>query len=225
VAVGVVDALEPVEVDQRDRAGRVDAMRAGDFVIQHPHDAAAIERPGQLVELGELLDALVSFLEFEAALVKHVPQRTAIKSEECTLSDREDVAKHRGDAFDMRCDGHADRRAGEEKNRSQTHHRESPGDGCLPGGHPQRAEFEDQEQDAEKSISDFGHRQQEAELERDMAADLKDREIVILEPVVDVGLGQHDKKSYYRDTGQEINRGNEDRDCAGVMINQQDHRN
>ena len=60
--------------------------------------------------------------------------------------------------------------------------------------------------DAEKGIADFGRRQQEAKLERDMAADLKEREIVILEPVVDVGFGQHDKKSDQRDAGQEIGR-------------------
>jgi hypothetical protein len=85
----------------------------------------------------------------------------------------------------MRRDGQADRRAGEQKNRGQTHGGERPGNSCLPGGHPQRAESEDQEHDAEKSITDFGRCQQEAELKRDVAADLKDREIVILEPVVD----------------------------------------
>ena len=95
----------------------------------------------------------------------------------------------------------------------------------MPAGrHPQRAKSEDQEQDAEKSIADLGRRQQEAELERDMAADLKDREIVILEPVVDMGFGQDDKKSDQRNAGQEISRGNDDRDCAGVTINQQDER-
>ena len=52
MAVGVVDALEMVEIDQRDRAGGPAARRAGDFLIQHAHDAAAVERPGKLVELG-----------------------------------------------------------------------------------------------------------------------------------------------------------------------------
>src|SRR5882762_7442579 len=43
VAVVVIDALEPVEIDQRDRAGRFAAIGAGDFVIQHSHDAAPVE--------------------------------------------------------------------------------------------------------------------------------------------------------------------------------------
>ena len=62
VAIGVVDALEPVEIDQRDRAGASCAVGAGDLVIQHPHDAAAVERAGQFVEFGEFLDAPVASL-------------------------------------------------------------------------------------------------------------------------------------------------------------------
>ncbi len=88
----------------------------------------------------------------------------------------------------MRRDRHADRGRGEQENRSQPYHRESPGNRRLAGGHPQRAESEDQEQDAEKRVADLGRRQQEAELERDVAANLEQREIVVLEPVVDVGF-------------------------------------
>jgi hypothetical protein len=44
-------------------------MGPGNLVIQHPHDAAAIERAGQLVEFGKLFDALVGLLELEATLV------------------------------------------------------------------------------------------------------------------------------------------------------------
>ena len=66
VAIGVVDALEPVEIDQRDRAGRPLRRGAGDLLVQHPHDAAAVERAGQFVEFGELLDPLVGFLQLRA---------------------------------------------------------------------------------------------------------------------------------------------------------------
>ncbi len=38
-----------------------------------------------------------------------------------------------------------------------------------------------------------GRRQQKAELKCDVAADLEDREIVVLEPVVELGLRQHDE--------------------------------
>src|SRR5204863_9025611 len=103
-------------------------------------------------------------------------------------------------------------------------YRQRPRNGRLPGGHPQRAEAEDQEDDVEKGIADFGSRQQESKLERDMAADLKNREIVIVEAVVDVGFGQDDEKSDQPNSGQKVARGYDDRDGACVGINQQHHR-
>src|SRR5260370_39172659 len=116
MAVGVVDALEPVEIDQCGRAGRRAAMGTGNLVIQHPHDVAAVERAGQLVEFGELFDALVGFLELEAALVQRLTHRTAVESHERTLSDRKHEAKHCGKTFDMRRDGQRseERRVGKE---------------------------------------------------------------------------------------------------------------
>jgi hypothetical protein len=51
---------------------------------------------------------------------------------------------------------------------------------------------------------------------------LKDREIVILEPVVEMGLRQHNKKSRQRQAAQEIAGWNDDRDRTGVGIDQQD---
>ena len=76
MAVAVVDALEPVEIDQRDRTGCLAAMGPGDLVIQHPNDAAAIERAGQLVEFGKLFDPLVGLLELEATLIERLTHRT-----------------------------------------------------------------------------------------------------------------------------------------------------
>src|SRR5258705_2185112 len=43
VAVGVVDALEPVEIDQRDRKGGLAAMGPANLVIQLPNEKAAID--------------------------------------------------------------------------------------------------------------------------------------------------------------------------------------
>jgi hypothetical protein len=63
------------------------------------------------------------------------------------------------------------------------------------------------------------------ELERDVAGDLEDREIVVLEPVVEVGFRQHDKDRDQSDTGKEIGRRNDDRDGAGIVVDQQDRRN
>jgi hypothetical protein len=65
-------------------------------------------------------------------------------------------------------------------------------------------------------------RQQEAELKRDVAGDLEDREIVILEPVVEMGFRQHDEDRHQSNAGQEVGRRNDDRDGAGVTIDQQD---
>src|SRR5882724_240966 len=199
-------------------------MGPGNLTVQRPHDGAAVERTGQLVKLGELLDALVGFLEFEAAVVEHRAQRTAVESHKRTLSDREDVAKDRRKTFEIRRKRHADRRGGDQENRSQPHYREGPGNGRLPGSHPQRTETEDQEQDAEKNVSDFRRRQQEHQLKRDMATDLGEREVRIVEPVADMGFGQHDEKADHSHTQQEINRGNDDRGGAGVAINQQHKR-
>ena len=201
MAVGVVDALEPVEVDQRDGAGRSAAAGAGDLLLQHPHDAAAVGRPRQFVEFGKFLDPLVGCLEFEAAVVEHLAHRAAIQSHEGALADREDKGKHRGDALGRGGDRQADRRAGEQEDRRQADHGERPGDDGLPRGHPQRAESENQEHDAEEGKADFGRRQQKTKLKRDVAANLEDREIVILEPVVEMGFRQHDKDRDQSDAG------------------------
>ena len=66
-----------------------------------------------------------------------------------------------------------------------------------------------------------GRRQQKAELERDVAGNLEDRQIVVFEPVVEVGFRQHDKDRDQSDAGKEIGRRNDDRDGAGVAIDQQ----
>jgi len=218
VAVGVVDALEPVEIDQRDGAGRSAAFGAGDFLLQHSHDAAAVGGPRQFIEFGKFFDPLVGCLEFGTAVVEHLAHRAAIQSHEGALADREDIGKHRGDTLGRGRDRQPDRRAGEQKDRRQADHGERPGNDGLPGGHPQRAESENQEHDAEEGKADFGCRQQETKLNRDMAADLVDREVVILEPVVETGLRQHDKDRDQSDADQEIGRRNDHRDGAGVSI-------
>src|SRR6476659_7649228 len=53
-----------------------------------------------------------------------------------------------------------------------------------------------------------------------MAGELKDREIVVLEPVVETGFRQHQKKSDQHNAGQEINRWNSHRNGAGISIDQ-----
>ena len=75
---------------------------AGDLLLQHSHDAAAVGRPRQFVEFGKLLDPLVGRLQFEAAVVEHLAHGAAIQSHEGALSDREDKGKHGGDAFGLR---------------------------------------------------------------------------------------------------------------------------
>jgi hypothetical protein len=94
----------------------------------------------------------------------------------------------------------------------------------LSGGHSQRAKSERQEQEAQKGNPDLGRRQQEAELERNIGADLKDRQIMILEPVVDICLRQRREKSRQQHAAEEIDQRHRDRECARVSIDQQDQR-
>jgi len=54
-----------------------------------------------------------------------------------------------------------------------------------------------------------------------VAADLIDREVVIVEPVVELGFRQHDEERQQSDAGQEIGRRDDDRDSAGIAIDQQ----
>src|SRR5712691_9354675 len=131
VAVAIIDALEPVEIDQRDRAGRLAAKGAGDFVIQHSHDAAAVERAGELVEFGELFDSLVGLAEFDTALVKPLAHRVAVKPDEGALSDRENEAQYRGEALGGRGHRQADGNLGQQKNRGHADCRQSPCDRGL----------------------------------------------------------------------------------------------
>ena len=58
-------------------------------------------------------------------------------------------------------------------------------------------------------------------LERNVAGNLEDGQIVVFEPVVEVGFRQHDKDRDQSDAGKEIGRRNNDRDGAGVAIDQQ----
>ena len=194
---------------------------ARDLLLQHSHDAAPVGRPRQFVEFGKLLDPLVRRFQFEAAVVEHLAHGAAIQSHEGALSDREDKGKHRRDAFGLGGNRQADRGAAKEEDRRQADHGERPGDDCLPRGHSQRAESEDEEYDAEQGKSDLRRRQQKAKLECDVAGDLEDREIVVFEPVVEVGFRQHDKDRDQSDAGKEIGRRNDDRDGAGVAIDQQ----
>jgi len=85
----------------------------------------------------------------------------------------------------------------------------------------QRAKPEDQEHDAEKGIADLRGCKQKQKLERNMAADLKDSQVVILEPVVDVCFGQEQKNANQTDAGQEIGSGYGDGNRSGVAVNQQ----
>src|SRR4029079_15103011 len=94
----------------------------------------------------------------------------------------------------------------EKEDRSQTDDGQGPGHSCLAGSHPQRAESEDQEQDAEKCVTEFGRHAQEHQLQRDMPTHLENSEVVILEPVVDVSLRQHDEETDQPNARKEIDR-------------------
>src|SRR5882762_9486092 len=201
MAVGVIDALEPVEIDQRDRAGRIAASGAGNLVIQHPLDAAAVERAGELVEFGELFDSLVGLAEFDAAFVKPLAHRVAVKPDEGALSDRENEAQYRGEALGGRGHRQADGNPGQKKNR----------------GHA-----ENKKQHVEKSIANLGRSQQKSKLDSDVTADLKNREIMIFKTIVDVSFGQKGKDANQRNAAQEKGRGEERRNRAGMDIDQQD---
>src|SRR4030095_6195401 len=115
----------------------------------------------------------------------------------------------------------ADRGTAKEEDRRQADHGERPGDDRLPGGHSQRAEAEYEEYDAQEGKSDLWRRQQKTELERDVAGDLEEREIMLFDPVVELSFRQHDKDRDQSDAGKEVGRRNDDRDGAGVAIDQQ----
>ena len=76
MAEPVVDPLEPVEVDQRDRARHIAVPRACNLFFEGMHDAAAVQRSRQFIELGELFDALVGLLQFQTSAVKRFLQGT-----------------------------------------------------------------------------------------------------------------------------------------------------
>ena len=196
-------------------------MSAGNLVIQHPHDAAAIVRAGQFVEFGEFFDALVGLVEFDAASVQLLAQRVAVETDECALSDGENEAQRRGEALGRRRDRHADRNLGEQEYRRHRHCGERPCNRCLKRRHPQRGDAENKKQHVEKSITDFGRGQQRPDLDHDMAGDLINREIVIFETIVDMGFGQDSKDPDQENPGQKECRRDQHRDRAGMGVDQQ----
>src|ERR1700743_86079 len=98
MAERVVDSLEPVEIDQRDRAWRPAAAGARNLFTQHPHDAAAVIRARQFIEFGQFFDASVGFLELESALVERLTDRVREHPEKHAASDGEDEDGHGVDA-------------------------------------------------------------------------------------------------------------------------------
>jgi hypothetical protein len=55
MAVQVVDLLEGVQVDQQQRPGLAMAAQPAGLLGQHLHQPAAVQQPGQRVELGQTL--------------------------------------------------------------------------------------------------------------------------------------------------------------------------
>jgi hypothetical protein len=108
MAEQIVDFLEPVEIDQRDGAGGAGAMRARDLVIQRAHDAAAVKGPGEFVEFGEFLDALVGFLQLDAALVERFTERAAVDADEHAAADGHHEHQHRREPFHVAAVRHVD---------------------------------------------------------------------------------------------------------------------
>ena len=198
VAKGVVDALEPVEVDQRDRAGRSVAAGAGDLLVQHPHDAAAVIRAGQFVEFGEFLDPLVGFLELQPALVERLLHRAGEDPEEHAAPDGQDEHQHGGKALEVAAVRHRDRLVGQKEQPGQADRHRGPDHHRLPGRRAQRAEAEHDEQGAEEQPAGF--RRDIGERQRDQHADgrLRRDQIMILEAVVEAEFRKHDAEGDQR---------------------------
>src|ERR1700722_3429638 len=221
MAISVVDALEPVEIDQRDRKGRLEALDAGDLVIQHPHDAAAVERAGQFVEFGELFDTLVGLGKLGAAFVEFLPQRIAIKPDKGALPDRENETQRRGKTLGGGRDRHADGDPRKQEDRSDAQRGESPRDRRLERPHLQRGNCENQKQHVQKSIADLWRGQQKSELDRDMADDLKYGQVVIFETVVEMRFGHDGKNPDQGNPAEEERRWDGHRNRAGMRVNQE----
>ena len=85
----------------------------------------------------------------------------------------------------------------------------------LTRRHPQRGDAKDQKQDVEEGVTDLRRGQHKAELDRDVAADLKNREIVVFEAVVEVGFRQDNEDADQGDAGQKESRRDHHRDGAG----------
>ncbi len=74
VAVGVVDALEAVEVDHQQRERLVAALRAGAFLGQALHQMAAVADAGEVVEqrqIGDFAAQMVHRHQQEAEIQRH----------------------------------------------------------------------------------------------------------------------------------------------------------
>ena len=99
---------------------------AGDLLVQHPHDAAAVERAGQFVEFGELLDPLVGFLELQPALVERLLHRAGEDAEEHAAPDGQDEHQHGGEALEVAAVRHRDRLVGQQEQPGQADRHRGP---------------------------------------------------------------------------------------------------
>ncbi len=196
-------------------------MGAGPRVIQHPHDAAAVERAGQLVEFGELFDALVGFLELEAAFVERLSQRTGEYPEKHAASDAQDEHQHRREALQIRAVRNRDRFIGQQKQPGKAERHRGPDNCRLPRRRAQRAEVEHDEQSAEKHHADFRHDVSEGQHDRHTDDRLRRDEIMILQARVEARFRQHQMAGDEDETGGGVCRADRRRYGAGVGIDQQ----
>src|SRR5262245_2433399 len=222
MAVAVVEAREMVEVDQCDGAGQAAARQARDFLVQHAHDAAAVERAGQFIKLGEFLDPLVGFLQLQPALVKRSLQRAGEDAEEHAATDGDDERRHGGKAFEMAAMRHGERLVGEEKQAGQAQRHHSPEHSGLDRRRAQRGEAEDGEERAQEHHADFRRDVGEGEQDHHVGGRAGRDQVMILEALVEADFRQQDVDSHQGQAAQRVGRAHPDRDGAGIGVDQED---
>ncbi len=176
----------------------------------------------RLVELGQLLDALIGGLQLDAAPVEDLAQGGAEQAEEGALADHQHEAEHRGGSLQTGRNRQSDRQVRAQEHQGKSTGGKAPGDHCLVRGHSQRSEREDQKQHGDERDPDRRNGEQEHQLQRHMRRDLEDSEVVIFEAVAEAGFRQHGERPDDQEAAQPEQRGHGHGDRAGIAVEQQD---
>jgi hypothetical protein len=143
--------------------------RARNLFFEGMHDAAAVQRSRQFIELGELFDALVGLLQFQTSAVERFLQGTAEQPDSHGTAKHQNENQQGCEALERRFNRQSDGLVGQHKQHRQADGGARPSDDGLTWRRTYGGECVDNEDRAKEQAADF--RRDVGERQHDRQAD------------------------------------------------------